>query len=110
MDLKLKDKVALVTGSTAGIGFAIAKSLAAEGVHVYLSGRTRTRVGAAMAAIRSHTGSGKVEGIVADFASAAAAEAVIANLSEVDVLVNNVGIFDAETVFGYSGRRLVPLF
>lgn len=94
MDLKLKDKVALVTGSTAGIGFAIAKSLAEEGVHVYVNGRQQARVDAATEAIRSHKGSVKVEGIVADLSNAAGAEAVIAILPEVDVLVNNVGIFE----------------
>lgn len=65
MDLKLTDKVALITGSTAGIGFAIARALAAEGAHVYVNGRTRQRVDAAVEAIRS--GSGNVDGIVADF-------------------------------------------
>jgi NAD(P)-dependent dehydrogenase (short-subunit alcohol dehydrogenase family) len=94
VDLKLTDKVVLVTGSTAGIGFAIARSLAGEGAHVYLNGRTEERVNAAMAAIRSHAVAGKVDGIVADFSSSAGAEAVIARLPVVDVLVNNVGIFE----------------
>lgn len=92
MDLKLSDKTALVTGSTAGIGFAIAQALAAEGAHVYVNGRTQARVDAAVAAIRAR--SGKADGIVADFSGAAGAEAVIAKLPAVDVLVNNVGIFE----------------
>ena len=92
MNLKLTDKVALVTGSTAGIGFATAQALAAEGAHVYVNGRTQERVDAAVAAIRSQAG--KVDGIVADFSTAAGAEAVIASLPAVDVLVNNVGIFE----------------
>ncbi len=92
MDLKLNNKVALVTGSTAGIGLAIAQALAAEGAHVYVNGRTQQRVDEAVAAIRSH--GGRVDGIVADFSSAAGAEAVIAKLPAVDVLVNNVGIFE----------------
>ncbi len=82
MDLKLTDKVALVTGSTAGIGFAIAQSLAAEGAHVYVNGRTQERVDAAVAAIRSQAANNKVEGIVADFSSSAGAEAVIAKLPQ----------------------------
>lgn len=94
MDLKLADKLALVTGSTAGIGLAIARSLAGEGAHVYVNGRTQQRVEAAMAAIRSHVPEAKVNGIVADFSSAAGAETVIARLPAVDVLVNNVGIFE----------------
>src|SRR5437762_6746950 len=94
MDLKLTGKIALVTGSTAGIGFAIAKSLASEGAHVYVNGRTQERVDAAVAAIRSHAAAAKVEGIAADFSGSAGAEAVIAKLPAVDVLLNNVGIFE----------------
>src|SRR5271155_1772657 len=94
MDLKLIGKIALVTGSTAGIGFAIAKSLAIEGAHVYVNGRTRERVDKAIAAIRSQAVDAKVEGIAADFSGSAGAEVVIAKLPAIDVLVNNVGIFE----------------
>jgi len=94
VDLRLNDKVALVTGSTAGIGFAIARSLADEGAHVFVNGRTQERVDAAVEAIRSQAATIKVDGIVADFSSSAGAEAVIAKLPAVDVLVNNVGIFE----------------
>ena len=96
MDLKLSDKTALVTGSTAGIGLAIAQSLAREGAHVWVNGRTQQRVDAAIAAIRKQSPSAKVEGIAADFSSVAGAEAVTAKLPAVDVLVNNVGIFDVK--------------
>lgn len=94
MDLKLNGKTALVTGSTAGIGFAIAELLVKEGAHVCVNGRTRERVDAAVAAIRSRAFSGTVKGLVADFSGAAGADAVIAAVPEVDVLVNNVGIFE----------------
>jgi NAD(P)-dependent dehydrogenase (short-subunit alcohol dehydrogenase family) len=94
VDLKLTGKVALVTGSTAGIGFSIAQSLASEGALVYVNGRTRPRVDAAIAAIRSHASAFKVDGIAADFSGSAGADAVIAKLPAVDVLVNNVGIFE----------------
>ena len=94
MDLKLNGKRALVTGSTAGIGYAIAQSLATEGAHVYLNGRSHQRVNKAIAEILQRAPQCQIEGIVADFASAAGAADVIARLPEVDVLVNNVGIFE----------------
>ena len=96
MDLKLTGKIALVTGSTAGIGFAIAKSLASEGAHVYVNGRTQERVDAAVAAIRSHAAT-RVDGIAADFSGSAGAGALVAKLPTVDVLVNNVGIFEPKS-------------
>ena len=94
MDLKLNGKTALVTGSTAGIGLAIAKSLASEGAHVYVNGRTQERVDKAVAEVRKQAPKATVGGIVADFSGAAGAEAVISKLGAVDVLVNNVGIFE----------------
>jgi NAD(P)-dependent dehydrogenase (short-subunit alcohol dehydrogenase family) len=94
MDLRIAGKTALVTGSTAGIGLAIAQSLAREGAHVWVNGRTQQRVEDASAAVRLQAPGSRVEGIAADFSSAAGADAVIAGLPEVDILVNNVGIFD----------------
>lgn len=94
MNLKLDGKIALITGSTAGIGFAIAESLAREGAHVYLNGRTQARVDAAIAEIRAKVTAAKVDGIAADFSSASGAQTVIETLPVVDMLVNNVGIFE----------------
>lgn len=96
MDLKLAGKVALVTGSTAGIGLAIARALVREGAQVYVNGRTQERVDQALAAVRQETPSAKVEGIAADFSGIRGAEQVIAKVPAVDVLVNNVGIFDVK--------------
>jgi NAD(P)-dependent dehydrogenase (short-subunit alcohol dehydrogenase family) len=88
MNLDLKGKSALVTGSTAGIGLAIATALAKEGAQVIVNGRTQRRVDEAMAA------SGATQGIAADLGTAAGAAAVIARFPTVDILVNNVGIFE----------------
>src|ERR1700742_2754501 len=96
MGLGLAGKTALVTGSTAGIGLAIAESLARECARVYVNGRTQERVDAAIANVRSMGCGGEVHGIAADFSSAAGAETVIAKLPEVDILVNNVGIFETK--------------
>jgi short-subunit dehydrogenase len=83
----------LITGSTAGIGFASAWPLAKEGAHVYLNGRTQARVDSAILAFRSEIAGAEVDGIEADFADASGAETVITQLPVVDALVNNVGIF-----------------
>jgi NAD(P)-dependent dehydrogenase (short-subunit alcohol dehydrogenase family) len=88
MDLELKGKTALVTGSTAGIGLAIATILAREGASVIVNGRTQERVDRAVA------DSGAAHGIAADLATEAGARAVIARFPAVDILVNNLGIFE----------------
>jgi NAD(P)-dependent dehydrogenase (short-subunit alcohol dehydrogenase family) len=92
MDLGLAGKTALVTGSTAGIGFAIAKALADEGAKVIVNGRTQKRVESAIASI-NHLGT---KGVAADFGTAAGAQKVIAAFPDVDLLINNVGIFFAK--------------
>jgi NAD(P)-dependent dehydrogenase (short-subunit alcohol dehydrogenase family) len=94
MDLKLVHKTALVTGSTAGIGFAIARSLAGEGAHVILSGRTQARIDHAIHSIQQAVPGAQLSGVAADFSSASGAEAVIKAVPAVDILVNNVGIFE----------------
>jgi NAD(P)-dependent dehydrogenase (short-subunit alcohol dehydrogenase family) len=94
MDLQLNGKKALVTGSTAGIGFAIAKGLAAEGASVVINGRTDKRVEDAIGEIRkSHPGA-VLSGVAADVSSADGCAKLISAVSEVDVLINNMGIFE----------------
>jgi NAD(P)-dependent dehydrogenase (short-subunit alcohol dehydrogenase family) len=90
MDLGLKNKRALVTGSTAGIGFAIAKQLAREGAFVYVNGRTEERVNKAVSEIE-----GKVDGIAADLSTAQGSEKLFARVKDLDIVVNNLGIFAA---------------
>jgi len=93
MDLGLTGKRALVTGSTAGIGFATAQALAREGAHVIVNGRTQRRVDEALSRLRS-AGGVRVEGIASDVSGAVGCERVIAAFPELDILVNNMGIFE----------------
>jgi NAD(P)-dependent dehydrogenase (short-subunit alcohol dehydrogenase family) len=91
MNLDLSGKTALVTGSTAGIGFAIARGLAGQGATVWVNGRTEARVDAALEKIKSAVPEAQVRGIAGDLATATGARRVIAALPAVDVLVNNLG-------------------
>jgi NAD(P)-dependent dehydrogenase (short-subunit alcohol dehydrogenase family) len=94
MDLGLNGKRALVTGSTAGIGFATAETLAREGARVIINGRTTARVDEAIARLRAAVPDAQVEGIAADVSGAAGCAQVTKAYPDVDVLVNNMGIFE----------------
>jgi len=94
MDLGLSGKRVLVTGSTAGIGLATARALANEGAHVTVNGRTEARVGDAVDQLRGRLPNGTADGIAADLSNGAGCRAVIGYLPDVDVLVNNLGIFE----------------
>jgi NAD(P)-dependent dehydrogenase (short-subunit alcohol dehydrogenase family) len=94
MDLGLKGKTAVVSGSTAGIGFAIAAALAAEGAKVVLNGRTETRVTSALDKIRKHVKNADLRGVAADLGSAQGVAAFLQQVPEADVVVNNLGIFE----------------
>jgi NAD(P)-dependent dehydrogenase (short-subunit alcohol dehydrogenase family) len=123
MDLQLLDKQALVTGSTAGIGHAIAVALAREGAHVIVNGRTAEAVEAAAASVRASSG-GRVSGFAGDLSAASDAQALIHQYPAVDILVNNLGIYEVKSfdeisdedwrrifeVNVISGARLARLF
>jgi len=99
MKIDLSGKTALVTGSTSGIGHAIAKGLAATGAEVVVNGRTQGKVDAAVAAIAKAAPGAKVRGAGADVSTAAGCAALVAALPEVDILINNAGIFEPKGFF-----------
>ena len=99
MKIDLKGKTALVTGSTSGIGYASAKGLAAAGAEVVVNGRTQAKVDAAAAAIAKAVPGAKVRGVAADVSTAAGCKTLVAALPQVDILINNAGIFEPKGFF-----------
>ncbi|MBV9772353.1 MAG: SDR family oxidoreductase [Gemmatimonadetes bacterium] len=93
MELGIRGKRALVTGSTAGIGLAAARALAAEGAEVFVNGRTQARVDEAVRAVREAAPGAEVRGIAADLGTAEGCERALAEVPDVEILVNNLGIF-----------------
>ncbi len=96
MDLQLNNKTALVTGSTEGIGYAIAKGLLKEGTKVFINGRTQEKIDASIKTLKEEVTNADVEGIVADFSKVEEVKQLIEQLPNVDILVNNVGVFGAQ--------------
>ena len=94
MDLQLKDKRALVSGSTSGIGFATAVMLAREGAHVVLNGRSEKRVEDARKRLLAVVPEAQVSGTAADLATADGVQALVSAHFGIDILVNNLGIFE----------------
>jgi len=94
MNLELLDKTALVSGSTKGIGFAIASHLAKEGARVIVNGRSDASLATAMERIGQAVPEAKLEGFAGDLSTAAAVQALVERFPSVDILVNNLGIFE----------------
>ena len=94
MDLKLADKLALVTGSTKGIGLAIATGLAREGARVIINGRSEKSVTEALTKIRQVVSNAKLESFAGDLSDADSTGALVKRFAAVDILVNNLGIFE----------------
>jgi NAD(P)-dependent dehydrogenase (short-subunit alcohol dehydrogenase family) len=99
MHIDLSKRHAIVTGSTAGIGLAIASGLAAAGAHVVVTGRTQARVDEALAAIAKQVDGARLTGVAGDLGTRAGAEQLIAAVPETDILVNNLGIFEPKAFF-----------
>jgi len=94
MNYQLDHKVALVTGSTAGVGFAIAEALAAEGTKVIINGRSDDRVAQAIKKIQANHPKAKLEAFAGDFSDPEEVTEVYRRFSKIDILVNNVGVYE----------------
>jgi NAD(P)-dependent dehydrogenase (short-subunit alcohol dehydrogenase family) len=110
MDLQIANRLALVSGSTYGIGYAIARELAREGARVIVNGRTEASV---ERAVNSLSGHGEVTGIAADLSTAEGAKSLVegcARVGEIDILVNNVGYFEVKPFSGISDADWLAMF
>ncbi|MBD2523758.1 SDR family NAD(P)-dependent oxidoreductase [Nostoc sp. FACHB-133] len=110
MDSKLHGKSALVSGSTAGIGLATAQALAQEGASVIVNGRSEERVTQAIAKIQQSTPDAKVSGVVADTSTASGVEELFQKVPHVDILINNVGIYEPKTFFDITDEDWLNIF
>ncbi len=110
MNLGLKSKTALVSGSTAGIGLAIAAALAAEGAKVIINGRTKARVDAALDQLRKRVKDAEFHGVATDLGAAGGLEPIARQIPCVDILVNNLGIFEAKAFFHIPDEDWKRLF
>jgi NAD(P)-dependent dehydrogenase (short-subunit alcohol dehydrogenase family) len=99
MKIDLKGKTALVTGSTTGIGHAVARGLAAAGAEVTINGRAQGKLDTAAAALTKAVPGAKIRGVAADVSTAAGCKTLVAALPEVDILINNAGIFEPKGFF-----------
>ena len=95
MDLQLEDKTAIVTGATAGIGLAIARTLAREGVAVTITGRTREKLDAALAEIEGVAPGSHASAVVSDQSTVEGVAALVKARPDIDILVNNLGFYEA---------------
>ena len=94
MDFQINSKIALISGSTVGIGFAIATELAREGARVVINGRSQKSVDAALSRLRSLVAGADVQGVAADLSTAEGCQVLFDACPQADILVNNLGIFD----------------
>jgi NAD(P)-dependent dehydrogenase (short-subunit alcohol dehydrogenase family) len=110
MDLLLNDKKVLVSGSSTGIGFAIAKGFAKEGAKVYVNGRSAEKVTEAISRIMAEMPTAQVSGIVADLSSSQGFDQLVKEIPEVDILVNNIGIYEPVPFFESADEDWLKLF
>ena len=110
MKIDLSNKTAIITGSTMGIGFAIAKGLAQAGASVVLNGRKQAGVEQAIAQLKSEVPGAQVRGVAADLGSAAGCAALVKAAPSTDILINNVGIFELKDFFEIADEEWTRFF
>src|SRR3984893_18975148 len=110
MNIDLKGKTALVTGSASCIGHAIVKGLAVAGANVVVNGRTQGKVDTAVAAVAKAAPGSKIAGVAADVSTAAGCDALVETLPDVDILINNAGIFEPKGFFDIADDDWSRLF
>ena len=99
LNIDLQGKSAIVTGSSTGIGLAIAKSLAQAGASVVVNGRTQAAVEQAVAAVKAHAAQAQVRGVAADLGTAEGCQQLVQQVPDGDILVNNLGIYGTVPFF-----------
>jgi len=110
MHIDLSKRHAIVTGSTAGIGLAIARGLAAAGAHVVVTGRTQARVDEALAEIAKTVGDARVSGVAGDLGTSAGVRQLIDATPQTDILINNLGIFEPKAFFDIPDEDWLHFF
>lgn len=110
MDLKIHDKTALVTGSSMGVGFATAKKLANEGAKVYINSRNKTNVDKAIKKIKDENPKALVFGVVADLSTKEGCDKLLQELPCVDILINNLGIFEPKEFTQITDEDWLTMF
>jgi NAD(P)-dependent dehydrogenase (short-subunit alcohol dehydrogenase family) len=110
MDLQLKGKTAFVSGSTQGIGFAIALQLLQEGAIVIINGRTTQRINEAIEKLKQQVPGAQVSGVPADFSKVAEVNQLLEQLPDVDILINNAGIFEPKAFVDITDEEWIRFF
>ncbi|QSB29230.1 SDR family NAD(P)-dependent oxidoreductase [Flavobacterium sp. CLA17] len=110
MDLQLQSKTAFISGSTQGIGFAIAQQLLREGATVIINGRSEEKLAAALQKLKAELPEAAVSGIVADFLSGEQVDTLINSLPQVDILIHNVGVFELRNFTEITDEQWLSIF
>ena len=110
MDLKIKGKIALVTGSTQGVGFSTAKKLCQEGVNVYINGRTESKVNTAVQKLKNEFPEVEIKGVVANLKDIQGCNYLISKIPHIDILINNLGIFEPKNFEDITEKEWLDMF